>query len=296
MNIELALEDFSYYSKHMRGVSDNTLKRYKSTIMLFHRDMEIFHIKNITKKIVQEFFLHGRADRKWSVQTYRTHAMTLIVFFRWCIKNDLMKENYAKEIELPRLERSLPKRIKKKDAFLILDTVYNYPYVQKYQRDRNHAIFSMFLHAGLRKHELLNLKVSDVDIETMTLFIRQGKGNRDRVVPIGTTLAKSLIRYSFSRKKAAKTCPEYFTSSNKNNGFTNSGLKRIVDKIKKSTGIYFTIHGLRHTFATLMIEGGCDIYSLSRMMGHSDIKTTTIYLSATAEHLRGQMIKHPLNL
>jgi site-specific recombinase XerD len=67
-----------------------------------------------------------------------------------------------------------------------------------------------------------------------------------------------------------------------------------VRKLKDASGVSFHIHMLRHTFATLMLEGGCDIYSLSRMMGHSDIKTTTIYLSATAEHLRAQMGKHPM--
>ncbi len=78
-------------------------------------------------------------------------------------------------------------------------------------------------------------------------------------------------------------------------GFTSSGLKRLVGQLKKASGLSFTIHKLRHTFATLMLEGGCDIFSLSKMMGHSDIKTTTIYLSATAEHLRSQITKHPLN-
>ena len=65
--------------------------------------------------------------------------------------------------------------------------------------------------------------------------------------------------------------------------------------MRDASRLKFTIHKLRHTFATLMLEGGVDIYSLSKMMGHSDIKTTTIYLSASAEHLRSQMTKHPLN-
>jgi len=78
-------------------------------------------------------------------------------------------------------------------------------------------------------------------------------------------------------------------------GFSTTGLKRLVQVIKGASGINFSIHKLRHTFATLMLEGGCDIYSLSRMLGHSDIKTTTIYLAASVEHLRGQMTKHPLN-
>ena len=156
-------------------------------------------------------------------------------------------------------------------------------------------MFSMFLFAGLRKHELLHLKFTDVDIQNLTLFIHQGKGNKDRVVPISFTLAQTLKRYVEERKRLNKTCPEFFVSLNRNLGFTNHGLKRLVVQMREASNIKFTIHKLRHTFATLMLEGGCDIYSLSKMMGHSDIKTTTIYLAASAEHLRSQMTKHPLN-
>ncbi|MBS1492230.1 MAG: site-specific integrase [Bacteroidetes bacterium] len=78
-------------------------------------------------------------------------------------------------------------------------------------------------------------------------------------------------------------------------GFTESGIKRLVERIKEASGIKFHVHKLRHTFATLMLEGGCDIFSLSKMMGHSDIKTTTIYLAACVHHLREQILKHPLN-
>lgn len=78
-------------------------------------------------------------------------------------------------------------------------------------------------------------------------------------------------------------------------GFTEHGLKHLVEEVKKVSGINFSLHKLRHTFATLMLEGGCDIFSLSKMMGHTDITTTTIYLAASPEHLKSQMIKHPLN-
>src|SRR4029077_7092912 len=79
-----------------------------------------------------------------------------------------------------------------------------------------------------------------------------------------------------------------------NAGLTDEVLRGLIETLQKSSGLSFTVHQLRHTFATLMLEGGCDIYSLSRMMGHEDIKTTTIYLAASAEHLRAQMTKHPL--
>jgi site-specific recombinase XerD len=108
-------------------------------------------------------------------------------------------------------------------------------------------------------------------------------------------LAENLKKYLTERTRLNKTCPEFFASLNRNKGFTDIGLKRLTDGIRRAAGIQFTIHKLRHTFATLMLEGGCDIFSLSKMMGHSDIKTTTIYLAASAEHLRSQITKHPLN-
>lgn len=111
---------------------------------------------------------------------------------------------------------------------------------------------------------------------------------------MSTTLAQTLKRYDDERKRLNRTCPEFFASS-KNMGLTRTGLRNLVALIQKASNMNFSLHKLRHTFATLMIEGGCDIYSLSRMMGHADIKTTTIYLAASPEHLRSQMVKHPLN-
>ncbi len=218
-----------------------------------------------------------------------------MVFFRWCIQQGYMEKNPVTNIEVPRLEKKLPTKLTKQDAMRLLETVYNYPYDYKFLRYRNHAIFATFMFAGLRKQELLKLTCTDVDIENLTLFVRQGKGNKDRIIPISYSLAQSLKQYLSERKRLNKTCPEFFVSLNRNKGYTDDGLKRLVVQMSKAMKVKFTVHKLRHTFATLMLEGGCDIYSLSKMMGHSDIKTTTIYLSASAEHLRAQMIKHPMN-
>lgn len=206
-----------------------------------------------------------------------------------------MERNPVADIEMPKVEKRLPPKLTKQETLRLLEIVYNYPYDYKFLRYRNHAIFSTFVFAGLRKKELLNLQYADVDIENLTIFVRQGKGSKDRIIPMSYTLAQTLKRYLEERKRLNKTCPEFFASLNRNIGLTNTGLKRLVYKMKETSRIDFTIHKLRHTFATLMLEGGCDIYSLSRMMGHSDIKTTTIYLAASTEHLRGQMMKHPLN-
>jgi site-specific recombinase XerD len=162
-------------------------------------------------------------------------------------------------------------------------------------RARNHALFSTFVHAGLRRSELIHLQYSDVDLENNALFVRQGKGAKDRMIPISYVLAETLHRYIEERKKLNYMSPRFFVSSKKDQGLSLDGLKHLIDQVCRITGFKFSSHKLRHTFATLMLEGGCDIYSLSKMMGHSDIKTTTIYLSASIEHLRTQIDKHPLN-
>lgn len=295
MDIELLAQKFCDHSSYIRGYSKDTIRRYRQVINFFCRFAKITQIEQITDQNIRELFLFGRTERKWRSNTFICYHKSLMVFFRWCAELGYMAKNPIDDIEIPKLEKRLPPKLTKQETLRLLEIVYNYPYDYKFLRYRNHAIFSMFVFAGLRKKELLNLKYTDVDIENLTIFINQGKGSKDRVVPISYTLAQTLKRYAEDRKRLNKTCPEFFTSLNRNIGFTNTGLKRLAYKMKLVSKIDFTIHKLRHTFATLMLEGGCDIFSLSRMMGHSDIKTTTIYLSASAEHLRSQMTKHPLN-
>lgn len=295
MDIQIIAKKFYDYSICIKNYSKETVKRYKYVIELYCKLSAITTTTEITEANVRALFFHGRTERKWSSNTAVVFHKSLLVFFRWCKNEGHMTFNPIDGIEKPKIEQKLPKKLTKQESLLLLEIVYNYPYPDKFLRYRNHAIFSTFVFAGLRKQELLNLKFSDVDLENLTLFVNQGKGSKDRFVPITSTLAESLRKYLNERKRFNKTCPEFFASLSQNRGFTNSGLKHLVDTIRGSSGIVFSVHKLRHTFATLMLEGGCDIYSLSKMMGHSDIKTTTIYLSASAEHLRAQMVKHPLN-
>jgi site-specific recombinase XerD len=252
-------------------------------------------IEQVTEENVRQWFFDGRTKRKWKPNSFICFYHSLTVFFKWCVDEKYLTKNPVDDLEIPKVEKRLPGCLTKQDAFKLLEVVYNYPYDFKLLRYRNHAIFSTFIFAGLRKKELLKLKYIDIDVENLSIFVNQGKGGKDRIIPMCYTLAQSLKRYIDERKRLNKTCPEFFASLNRNCGFTDMGLRNLVFKIRRASGIKFTIHKLRHTFATLMLTGGCDIFSLSKMMGHSDIKTTTIYLSASAEHLRSQMTKHPLN-
>ena len=294
MNITTLLEEFCLYSKHLKNLTESTVKRYRENITNYAKTAQITDISEVNQKNVQSFFFEGRVRRDWKTTTYRTYYMSLLVFFRWCQKNGHLSENYIENIVLPKMVKPLPKKLTRQEAQKLLEVSYNYPYSRPFLKYRNHAIFSMFLFTGLRMSELLELPYAHVDIQNRSLFIR-GKGRKERIIPLSTTLIKSLTPYIRERKKLGKTCSAFFVSANLNMGYTKSGLKRLMTQMKVATGIQFKIHELRHTFATFMLEGGCDVYTLSKMMGHSDIKTTAIYLFASAEHTRTQMGKHPLN-
>lgn len=295
MDIKILTRQFCDYASYIRGLSPDTTHRYRQVIQIFCKRSRAENLSDINENNIRDFFVTGRSKYKWTPATFISYHNTLNVFFTWCIKEKYLTINPTADIEVPKLNKSLPPKLNRQEALRLLEIVYNYPYPYKFLRYRNHAIFATFIFAGLRRKELLNLKFTDVDLENLTLFVRQGKGSKDRIIPMSYRLAEILKTYLRERTRLRKTCPEFFTSLNRNMGFNQTGLKRLVEKMREASGLRFSSHKLRHTFATLMLEGGCDIYSLSRMMGHSDIKTTTIYLSASAEHLRGQMLKHPLN-
>jgi site-specific recombinase XerD len=295
MFINILSQQFFDYSRYEKNYSPKTIRRYKQVLAYYCKSANVNQIEDVTRENVRNLFYFGRSEKNWSSNTYHSYYKSLRVFFRWCKNNGYLSINPTDDLELPKIEKSLPKALSKQQAERILEIVDNYPFENSFLRYRNYAIFATLIFTGIRKEELLNLKYNDIDIENQSIFIRMGKGRKDRILPMNYRLAEALERYKEARKRALKTCPEFFTSYTYDMGFTESGLKRLVVKMRKATGNYFGNHILRHTFATLMLEGGCDLYSLSKMLGHNDIKTTTIYLSASVEHLRNQMLKHPLN-
>jgi site-specific recombinase XerD len=296
MDITHIINLFLDYSKYHRGYSPLTLRRYRLTVQAFCNQQATESVQQITEDTVRSYLHYGRTQLQWQVGTFILYHGVLVVFCRWCMRNSYLEKNPAKEIEVPKPEKRIKPKLTKQEAMRLLDVVYNLPHKNVFSRCRDHAIFATFLYTGLRQSELLNLRLADVDLENFTIFISQGKGRKDRIIPISTPLSHILTRYLAERRKKGRLCPQFFTSRVRQGGLSLNDLCRLIEMVKKASGIYFSSHRLRHTFATLMLEGGCDLHSLSKMMGHTDIKTTTIYLGATAEHLRAQMMKHPLNI
>jgi len=291
---EVVAHQFLYECEHLRGLSRSTVTNYKTLLNHFQAHVRLRDISDVTPDTIRSYLLYGRAKCGWKAITVHTYVKLLVVYFKWCVKRQFIEKTPMVDIELPILEDAVPRDIPADEAARLLEAAYNYPNISTFSRYRNHAIFSMLIFAGLRKTELINLKLMDVDFEVMTIFVRQGKGRKDRKIPMDFTLAMSLRRYIRERDRHNKTAPEFFTAYRKNTGMTEYGLLYVVDCVRDASGIRFSLHQLRHTFATQMLIGGCSLPALKAMMGHSKIETTERYTRGVVNHLRAEIEKHPM--
>ncbi len=145
---------------------------------------------------------------------------------------------------------------------------------------RHRVLLALLYGCGLRRFELLNIKLPDIDFERKMLHVREGKGKKDRYVPLGDHLVRGLRTYIYAE------CPYIWLFNGKNKAgdklqqFSETGVQWVIKESAKRAGIskHVTSHVLRHTYATHLLEMGLDIMSLKEALGHSDIRTTLIYL------------------
>jgi len=297
MELQTLHEQFCLESKVIRNCSKATIKWYENAFKRYlkYHGNAMDNVADINSENLRSFLFYGRLECDWTADTFLNYYKGLKAFLKWCVKQGYFEVNPIEKIEKPRLEKKLPKRITKQDALLVLDHAFNGKWPYRFLRYRNRAVFGLMIYAGLRANELLSLKLGDVDLSNNIISINCGKGGKDRVIPICSKLHVFIDAYLKDRSRLNKDSVYLFTSLQGDSKFTYDGLRKVVTEIKKRSGVKFSCHRLRHTFATMMIEGGCDLFTLSKILGHSDIKTTTIYLSASVKHMQEQIVKHPLN-
>lgn len=167
----------------------------------------------MTKENVEKFFLTGRHERKWDPSSFVTYHKSLLVFFRWCVQNGYLQSNPADHIEVPKTAKKLPPKLSLDQAQHVLRVAKNYPWYDEFIRERNVAIIATFLFAGLRRQELINLDCTDIDLNAGSIFVRSGKGQKDRCIPMSEDLRVILQTYIIQRKRLKRTCPHQFFAS-----------------------------------------------------------------------------------
>ena len=243
MYINTLCEQLCEHATLFRGYSPDTIQRYRMATGLFQRVMGVELIGQCTPQVVREFFYRGRTERNWTASTFLTYHKSLAVFFRWCVEHGHLQNSPLEGVELPRLEKALPRRLPEDQARLLLEKVLNYSWRSNFERYRNHAILATAIWVGLRRKELLRLEVSDIDLRQQTLFVRRGKGAKDRVVPMSATYVGIMRRYLDERGRARKTCPAVFPSLTRDAGLTLEGLRHLVTALRAVSGICFRLGG-----------------------------------------------------
>ena len=266
-NLQQMTDVFSAYRKHLDicDLDPKTKARYWEVVNSFRKWLCNRRPDTTT---AQEYlaYLRSRGYRPRSVLLYY-HALRLFLSFRG-IQLDL---KLRKPRELP------PYHSQEEIEALIDQTGIGLYHQKQWHKERNKALILTFCYTGLRKQELLNLRVSDIDFERRLLFVRQGKGRKDRMIPLAERLIAPL-----HAQCAGKSLRDIVFD-----GLNQRSVYRIVIKLAKACGLEgIHPHTLRHYFATRLVELGVNLRVIQELLGHADLSTTAIYLDLSPQHLK----------
>ena len=272
--------DFLDYLRIERKMSNNTVESYMYTLNKLEKESKkdlILCSKSDLKNILI-------ANKKLEKAKSLNHEITIIrQFFAY-----YNKESVVKDIDLLKLEKALPKYLTKEEVERLL----NIPLITPLDY-RNKAMLELIYATGLRVSELVNLKVNDIDFEMCTLRVL-GKGNKERIVPIGSVALKyNKIYIEEYRSKILKNnIIDEIYPNNFGRKMTRNGFNYILNELKKKCDIkaYLTPHVLRHSFATHLLIGGADLRSIQLLLGHENINTTNIYTHIVNRELKDNYI------
>lgn len=270
----------------MRNYSPATIedRRYcLSTFILWCAERGLERPTQVTKPILERFQRHLYYHRKPNGEplTFRTQAQRMIplrAWFKWLARENHILSNPASELELPRSERRLPAAVLTADE---AESIMAVPDVAAALGLRDRAMLELLYATAIRRSELIALKLFDVDYARAALIVRQGKGNKDRVVPLGERAKAWLVAYRDRVRPSLVAGRDPGTLFLSRDGRTLEP-KRLSEKVRgyvEAAGIGKpgSCHLLRHTAATLMLEGGADIRFIQALLGHESLETTQIY-------------------
>ena len=280
---------FRRYCAIEEGLRPRTIRGMESTVRTLLKRCHVETINELNTDLLQEFFYEGRERYQWSYWHYMNQHKYLKKFLDWCVLHGHIKSNPVIDIKKPKKPQTLPRRLSYEQAQQVLYASFNYDWRYTFERARNHAIIAMLLFTGLRAQELLDLQMVDINLATGVLLVREGKGGKDRYVPIHAKLGYILKRYFSERKRMDKLSPYLFVGAKSDFPLCYKDINKICRKISCATGVKFTPHCLRHTFGSVAIEQDMGLVQLKEIMGHSNIASTMIYLKMSPKGLKDSL-------
>jgi integrase/recombinase XerD len=283
-----------------RGLARNTLAAYRTDLLQFghfigERKLDAVDAgpADISDFLADLAAGDGNGRAPCSSSTVHRKAACLRAFYRHLRREDVVGEDPTADLSAPRRGRKLPHVLNYSEVKRLLEQ----PRGSAPTAVRDRALLEVMYASGLRASEATGLEVADVDLSRGMLRTR-GKGSKERIVPLGRQAALALTSYlRAGRPHLVNGRPEAKLFVNFRGGpLTRQGLYKIVQRHAKAAGLSgrMSPHTLRHTFATHLLAGGCDLRSVQEMLGHADIATTQMYTHLSGEQLKDVYFKaHP---
>lgn len=282
--------DFLAYLELERGSSRNTLVAYRSDLLQFGeflkaRRTDVLHAEHGDLAAFLAKLSSPEPGPAVSAATLRRKAACLRSFYKYLRRENAISHDPAAELHGPRRTQRLPGALTRGEVSKLLAQ----PKGIEPLALRDRALLELMYACGLRASEVTGMEVADLDLDERVLRAR-GKGAKERIVPIGSRAIEALHTYSARGRPALvgmQVQSSLFVNS-RGGRLTRQGLYKIVQGHARGAGLTgrMTPHTLRHTFATHLLSGGCDLRSLQEMLGHSDLATTQIYTHLSAERLK----------
>lgn len=290
------IDEFIDYLKSIRNYSSHTCKNYYKDLIEYETFLNIENLKycdmNYELSLNYLVFLNKNNDSK---ATISRKLSSLRSFYKYLVKIEKVKTNPFLLVSSPKKEKRIPKFINYND----MDEIFNVPDINTPIGLRDRLILEILYASGIRVSELVNIKIKDIDFSNRTILIL-GKGNKERMVSFGEYALDIMNLYmKNSRNILLGGIPsEYLVVGKKQEKLTTRRVEQIVDDIIKKTSLKLNVtpHMFRHTFATHLLDNGCDLLAVQELLGHESLATTEIYTHVSNEHLRDVYLKcHPRN-
>lgn len=291
--------DLRNFFRYMKQIRDPSLKD-KSLEEIDIRDVDLSFIQTITLTDIYGYMsylsrdrvLHQNSqhsDRGLSASSRARKIATLRSFFNYLTnKAHLLAENPIKDIDSPKLQKSLPKYLTLSESMELLDAV------DGNNRERDYCILTLFLNCGLRISELIGINCKDIQDDALRVY---GKGNKVRIVYLNDACQEALQRYRAVRRPIAGRDADALFLSSRDQRISRSSVHALVKKYLSLAGLdssQYSSHKLRHTAATLMLQNGVDVKAVQEVLGHEHLNTTEIYTHIDNESLRLAAKANPL--
>ena len=291
------IKGFQAYLKLERSVSTNTSSAYVRDVALLESFLESElggkSLNQVDFSDLKEFiaWIHGRG---MSASSQARILSGIKTFFHFLVLEGLLSDNPTTLLESPKLSRKLPDTLSINEINSLIDALD----LSKPEGMRNKAILEMLYGCGLRVSEVVDLKISNLflDIELVKIL---GKGNKERLVPIGSEAAKFLQIWLQEVRVHLKIKPgqeDWVFLNNRGSSLSRVMVFLIIKGLATKIGLKKTIspHTFRHSFATHLLEGGADLRAVQEMLGHESITTTEIYTHLDRDYLKSTILQyHP---